>query len=135
MIQQNPFVIQCKSCKTILGDSFTLLNYKNNTLIFSTLATTTNILPTNIVSNNTLDKDCTYNIIQCSLCNSFIGKKYIVVNFIYKEYLNRYCIEKDKIYSYQLGCEKPIDEIGVSELSEEISKLQKFCVYLFKKIK
>lgn len=132
-ILQNPFVIQCKDCSLIVGDSFSLLDFKKNHLIFSTLSINTILQNEEKESTNTFDYKCQYKEVKCK-CGNIIGTKYSTVNDNIKDLFNKHCIDRSKVFSYQLGCNVEVAEQSLSSLAEEVSKLQKLFVYLHNKV-
>lgn len=130
---QNPFIIFCKHCRHILADSFSLLDYKNDYLLFSSISSSTKLKSKKITSDQLNDKDCTFVEIECS-CGSVCGRKYITVTKKWAGFVERFCFAKESVGSYMLGMGHEAREVSLSEVSEEVEKLKRFCVYLHKRI-
>ncbi|KAG0438863.1 Kinetochore protein mis18 [Dictyocoela muelleri] len=130
---QNPFVIQCSICKQIIGDSFALLDFKNKKLVLHSISSYTSISKTKEESTSGTDNGCTFLKIYCS-CNAEVGKKYITTNEGNKSFLGKFCIEINKIIVYRLGTSVNDKIPTLSEFSEEILKLQRFCSYIYDRV-
>ncbi|KAI5181684.1 hypothetical protein NEOKW01_1852 [Nematocida sp. AWRm80] len=134
--QKNPIVFQCKECFMVLTDTFFLLERINDTLVFS-CAPNTNLSTQVITSTEETDAMCTYSKVSCR-CGVAIGRKYHTVSQKLSRCLDKYVIATERIRGYQLGTPaEPIDPIIMNntEISTEIIRLQKFCTYLYGKIK
>lgn len=130
---QNPFVIQCDQCSAILGDSFALLNFKHNFLILNNVSDAVIIDKNKKMSNNGFDSDCTHCELVCK-CKQIIGKFYYTVNKECGSFVDKYCLNRAACKSYTLGNVEGGKEIGLTDLCDEVEKLQRFCVYLHKKL-
>lgn len=130
---QNPFVIQCKDCRRILADSFSLIAFKNNYLILSNVSSSVYTNEKKVESTTSYDAKCHYLLIYCE-CSKAVGKKYITVNEAMKDCIDKYCVNREFVYSFLLGAETPKQEITLSALAEEVTKLQRFCITLYKRI-
>ncbi|KCZ80498.1 hypothetical protein H312_02096 [Anncaliia algerae PRA339] len=130
---QNPFVVQCKNCLRIVADSFSLLNFKKEILLFSSISENIHLNDKEKDSDEPYDYKCKYLDLEC-LCSNVIGRKYLSVNENIQEMMLKFCIYKKCVISYQLGSNIEIKEHTLSSLAEEVSKLQKFCVYLHNKL-
>lgn len=130
---QNPFVIQCKDCRRILGDSFSLISFKENCLVLSTVSSSVYTKEKKIESTQPFDLKCHYVLVYCK-CSKIVGRKYLTVNETMKDCIERYCIDRNFVSSFMLGCEAVPGEISLSGLAEEVSKVQRFCVTLYKKL-
>ncbi|KAF7682603.1 Kinetochore protein mis18 [Astathelohania contejeani] len=129
-----PFVIQCTECNQVLADSFSLLNFRNNTLIMGAVSSHCRISKTKHKGKDVIDTDCTFNMLSCS-CGHSVGRRYITVNLALSDYVGRYCIERSSVKSYALGASSETEGLGLVEVCDEILKLQRFCVYLYNKMK
>ncbi|EPR78744.1 hypothetical protein SLOPH_1859 [Spraguea lophii 42_110] len=133
MSLHNPFVIQCESCKLIIGESFALIDYRNNKLILEYVSS--NISE---ITNNKIKCKCgkivgnVETIIQSdeNKNNSKISKS---ITEITEQGKKLYYIEKNNVTTFVLGY-TDTNLMGISELSEEVYKLQKFCTMLYEKI-
>lgn len=130
---QNPFVIQCKQCQIIIADSFSLLDFKNSYLIFSSISSNTKVLNRKYTSDKIIDKDCTYFEISCG-CGIIVGRKYITVTKKFEDFVDRFCFLKDLIDSYMLGAVEGKAEVSLIEVCDEVERLKRFCVYLYKRL-
>ncbi|KAM0679146.1 hypothetical protein BDAP_000010 [Binucleata daphniae] len=129
---QNPFVIQCSKCDAILGDSFALLDFKHNFLILHTVSQNASKDVTKNVSKKSFDVDCTYTHIICK-CKQNVGKYYYTVNKECNGFVDKFCLNRAFLKSYTLGNVQD-KTMNLVDLCEEVEKLQRFCVYLHKKI-
>lgn len=127
-ILRNPFVVQCKACNSTICDSFSLLDYRNDLLIFSSAASTVTIDP----SKHT-DADTVYSIIRCR-CSNMVGRRYYTTNVEMNGYSGMYFINKESVYSYMLGGNIGCKNVTLYDVAEDVEKLQKLCLYLYKKI-
>ncbi|EIJ87458.1 hypothetical protein NEPAR06_0045 [Nematocida parisii] len=136
--QKNPITFQCISCNTIITDSFFLMERVEDNLLFTAAPNT--IIDNSIISTAETDSDetyCSYSIIRC-ICNKEIGRKYVTVNDSLTNCLNNYLIQIKNIRGYQLGMKAQTKEAVImtnSEINTEIIKLQRFCTFLYNKIK
>lgn len=130
---QNPFVIQCRECRRILGDSFSLVAFQQNCLVLSSVSSSVITKECKIESTEPHDLKCHY-VVACCKCSKPVGKKYLTVNDAMKECIGRYCISREAVTSYMLGTESAPEDVSLSTLAEEVSKLQRFCVSLYKKL-
>lgn len=137
---KNPITFQCTSCNMIISDSFFLLERIDKSLLFSAAPNTTLKQEVSCSSESTGSSSshaCSYLPVHC-LCKKEIGKKYITVNSQLTNCLNKYLIEIEHIRGYQLGIKTEQTEHTVmtnSEINTEITKLQRFCTFLYSKIK
>lgn len=126
---RNPFVIQCKSCKKILSDSFTLQNIQDNYLIhtYSTVSAVEKSIPgTGIFAG------C--NLTQCKCtCGFDVGFFLVSVSDSWNGYAGMYCFNKDSITSYLLG-NVVYKEKGMSELVEDVERLKNVVAKIYKKV-
>merc|ERR1711890_141486 len=122
-----PFTIQCKSCKSILSDSFSLNDYKFKILFLNNIKGFS-LSSKKEKSSSILDKDSIFKYILCN-CTKRIGKFYLKACNSLKEYENIYCINVEDVIIYKLGEGKKL--LSIVELSDEVNKLQKFCVSLY----
>ncbi|KAM0686826.1 hypothetical protein COBT_001945 [Conglomerata obtusa] len=129
----NPFIVQCKSCNIIISDSFALVDYKHNHLIFTTINNDVTTKKLRHTSKKNFDIHCSYSDVHCK-CEKNIGKFYYTVNRECSTFVGRYCVNREEVKSYVLGSVVNGKEMGISDLCEEVEKLQRFCVYLHKKI-
>lgn len=130
---QNPFVIQCRACSTVLADSFALKNYRNNALVVSAVSSSAIEDQKKVLSKDAADADCWFYPIRCR-CSAVVGKKYITVNAACNGHAGMYCIDQQHVYTYALGTTAVRTDLTLSEVAEEIDKLQRFCVYLYRRI-
>ncbi|EOB11328.1 hypothetical protein NBO_1288g0005 [Nosema bombycis CQ1] len=128
MSLRNPFVLQCKSCNSIVCDSFSLLDYKNSSLIFNSIASTVTL-----DSSKHTDSDTVYSFIRCK-CSNTIGKRYYTTNADMNGYSGMYFISKESVFSYMLGGNSEFKSVTLYEIAEDVEKLQKLCLFLYKKI-
>lgn len=126
---QNPFVIQCNNCNAIIADSFSLLDYKDDKYFFTNI----NIgdLGEKKTSTNEYDNECTYQIARCS-CSFVVGKKYLTVNENLGGLAGKYSVDVNKVSCYGLG-NAVSDNITMTEIIHEIRRLQRMCVYLYRR--
>jgi hypothetical protein len=76
-------------------------------------------------SKEVLDYDCIYrNLIRRYGCT--VGRKYITVGKEQNLYAG--------MYTYMLGCNASSSELSLTELAEDIEKVQKMCVHLYNKL-
>lgn len=134
---RNPITFQCTACNMIVTDSFFLLERVEDSLLFSTAPNTS--LDKKVVRTDStgLSTSCSYYPVQC-LCGKEIGRKYITVDKQLTNCLNKYLIKIESIRGYQLGNRIQQTESAVmtnSEINTEIVKLQRFCTFLYSKIK
>lgn len=130
---QNPFVIQCKDCRRILGDSFSLVSFKENSLVLSAVSSSVYTKDKKIESTQPFDLKCQY-VLVCCKCSKVVGRKYLTVNDTMKDCIGRFCLDRSFVSSFMLGCEAVPEDITLSGLAEEVAKIQKFCVTLYKKL-
>lgn len=133
---KNPITFQCTECNTIVSDSFFLLERINDTLVFTEAPNTTTDKE---ISHSSEDEDslCTYHLVKC-LCKTVIGKKYVTVSRQMSSCLGNYSISISCIRGYQLGSANTQPEATFmtnTEINAEIVRLQRFCTYLYGKIK
>ena len=133
---KNPITFQCTECNTIVSDSFFLLERINDTLVFTEAPNTTTDKE---ISHSSEDEDslCTYHLVKC-LCKTVIGKKYVTVSRQMSSCLGNYSISISCIRGYQLGSANTQPETTFmtnTEINAEIVRLQRFCTYLYGKIK
>ncbi|KAI5189144.1 hypothetical protein NEMIN01_0310 [Nematocida minor] len=138
---KNPITFQCISCSTIVTDSFFLLERVDSSLLFTAAPNTTlnkEVVSTrNNAPNDAASASCSYSAVHC-LCGEEIGRKYLTVNSLLTNCLNNYLINIKSIRGYQLGIKTQQTEHAVmtnSEINTEITKLQRFCTFLYSKIK
>ncbi|EEQ81942.1 hypothetical protein NCER_101434 [Vairimorpha ceranae BRL01] len=127
---KNPFTVNCKNCNLPLADSFSLLNYKNRFLIHSSVSTTVIIDKKKIT-----EEDSIYYLMKCR-CHLVVGRKYISTSVDLNGYSGMYFFNKDDVYTYLLGggVSDSINSICLNDLCDDIDKIQKLCLYLYKKI-
>lgn len=126
---QNPFVLQCQNCNTIIADSFALVDYKDNKYFVGTMYST---LPgKKKTSTDDFDFECTYQTVLCK-CSFIVGKKYLTVNEGLSRYAGKYAIDVDKVSCYGLGSTE-IENVTMGEVVNEIRRLQRMCVFLYKR--
>ncbi|KAK6089367.1 hypothetical protein P3W45_001690 [Vairimorpha bombi] len=127
---KNPFTVNCKSCNLPLTDSFTLLDYKNNYLIHSSVSST----PIVDKKKNSED-DNVYHIVKCR-CHLVIGRKYVSTSADFNGYSGMFFINKEYVYTYSLGvrANDGVTNVCLTDLCEDIDKIQRLCLYLYKKI-
>ncbi|KAI5185385.1 hypothetical protein NEHOM01_0800 [Nematocida homosporus] len=133
---KNPIAFQCIECSTILTDSFFLTERMNDFLIF-TKAPNVKVEEEVLQSTNESDSLCSYHLISC-LCGKSLGRKYLTVSTSMSSCLGSYAIQIKDIRGYQLGVSSPGTEQSFmtnAEINSEIIRLQKFCTYLYGKIK
>jgi hypothetical protein len=130
---RNPFVMQCKACNTVVGDSFSLKDFKHGMLVLSTVSSTTIVEDKKILSDGAFDSNCWFCTIKCR-CQKAIGRKYVTVNVACGGFAGTYCIDQDSVYTYALGTASTPREFTLAEAADEIERLQRFCVYLYKRI-
>ncbi|KAI5159936.1 hypothetical protein NEAUS03_0723 [Nematocida ausubeli] len=133
--QKNPIVFQCVSCNTIISDSFFLLERVEESLLFTEVPNT--IIDSSVTSIEIEGVSCSYSSIRC-ICNKEIGRKYITVNESLNNCLNNYLIKIKEIRGYQLGVKKQQKDANImtnKEINTEIIKLQRFCTFLYGKLK
>ncbi|KAI5189534.1 hypothetical protein NECID01_0557 [Nematocida sp. AWRm77] len=134
---KNPIAFQCVECNTIITDSFFLLERINDTLVFTDAPNTTTDKE---ISHSSEEEDslCTYHVVKC-LCKTSIGKKYVTVSRKMSSCLGNFSLNIGSIRGYQLGSTNTQhDTTGFmtnSEINAEIVRLQRFCTYLYGKIK
>ena len=132
----NPFAIQCLNCKSILSDSFSLIDYKKNLLIFNSV--TENVLTNEnkLESKDSFDKNCWFQYLNC-ICGKNIGKKYFTINNEINNCIGKFTIRRDEIFSYVLGNNTNVlnneSEVNVHLLAEEVNKIKKVIVEMYKK--
>lgn len=138
---KNPITFQCTSCNMIVTDSFFLLERIEKSLLFSAAPNTSlskeTVRSEDSKAPSSTGTSCSYSLVLC-LCGVEIGRKYLTVNSQLTNCLNKYLIDIDKIRGYQLGIKAPQTEQAImtnSEINTEITKLQRFCTFLYSKIK
>lgn len=126
---RNPFVIFCNKCNKILSDSFTLLDYKNNSLIhtFSTVKE-----EEKVEEGQNSFINCLVQNIVCP-CGNKVGFYVKSASGEYNGYSETYAFLKDKINSYGLGSSVNREKTLV-ELSEDVEKLKNVVSKIYKKI-
>ncbi|KAH9386675.1 uncharacterized protein NEMAJ01_1571 [Nematocida major] len=137
---KNPITFQCVSCNTILTDSFFLLERIEDSLLFTDAPNA--VVGSEVTSVSEADKSavptvCSYSVVKC-VCDKEIGRKYLTVNSTLTNCLNNFLIEIQAIRGYQLGIKTAQTDHTVmtnSEINTEITKLQRFCTFLYSKIK
>ncbi|OAG32004.1 hypothetical protein NEDG_00479 [Nematocida displodere] len=133
---KNPIAFQCTGCNTIVTDSFFLIERMNDSLIFTHAP---NTLIGEEISHSVDEEDslCTYHTVAC-LCKKPIGKKYVTVSQKMSSCLGNFAIATKALRGYQLGTtEEPAgpEFMTNTEINAEIVRLQRFCTYLYGKIK
>ena len=127
---KNPFTVNCKSCNLPLTDSFSLLTYKKSNLIFTNLSS----IPI-IEKKKNVENECIFNFIKCK-CHLIVGKKFITTTVEMNGFSGMYFIDRDSVYTYMLGgnVNESDNNVPLSDLYDEIDKIQRLCLYLYKKI-
>jgi len=132
---KNPIIFQCIKCNTIISDSFFLSERLENTLLFTDAPNT--VVDEAVKSVSEDDSLCTYKTLKC-LCGEEVGKRYLTAGKKMSSCLGKYSVYIGSIRGYQLGtsAEHPVASfMSIPEICAEISSLQKFCTYLYDKIK
>ncbi|ELQ75503.1 hypothetical protein THOM_1543 [Trachipleistophora hominis] len=115
---QYPFILQCAHCKTIIADSFSLIDYVQNTLTLTKVSSFVKFK----------EKECPnerpYAFILCE-CDTVVGKKYRDESV--------YLLDDTQLISYVLGNGNS-KRYSINEVVEELGKLQKFCLYLYNRL-
>ncbi|KAI5170876.1 hypothetical protein NEFER03_0335 [Nematocida sp. LUAm3] len=132
---KNPITFQCVECGVIVTDSFFLIERVKNFLLFTDAPNT----QVNEEIHRPKEKEeslCSYHKVFCA-CGKEIGRRYASVNTDMPNYLGKFLIPVENIRGHQLGVSKQ-DENSIAthtEMWAEILRLQKFCTYLYGKIK
>ena len=99
-----PLVFSCLKCKSIVGDSFSLLssNEEANTI---TLSASSNIQrPKEMyTSYESLDEGSTYFPIMCKFCQQSLGRYYVTTSTDLDHLREKFTFNIDSITSYELG--------------------------------
>lgn len=123
---QNPFVVQCKDCRRVLADSFSLVAFVSDFLVFGAAAPS-------LCARDTAESDgaCVFVPLHCA-CAQRVGRKYLTATDGVR--VNKFCLSRDAVSSFLLGAHVPASEVSIATLAEEVAKLQRFCVTLYKKV-
>lgn len=127
---KNPFTVNCKNCNLPITDSFSLLSYKNQSLIFSKLSS----IPV-IEKKKNYENDCVFNFIKCK-CHLVIGKKFLTASVEMNGFSGMYFIDRCNVFTYLLGGNNDENNeiVPLTDLYDEIDKIQRLCLYLYKKV-
>lgn len=126
---RNPFVVQCKSCKKILTDSFSLISYKHGYLIqaFSTIKSIKDShMGSEIFSN------CLIETLACE-CGQKLGVYMVSSSDEWNGFAGMYCMHKENLISYALGNAVCQDKTQ-AEIIEDIDKLKNVVSKIYKKV-
>lgn len=126
---RNPFVLQCKECKKIISDSFSLQTIQDGFLVhtYSTVpAGTPSIQGTGIFS------DSLVNLCNCE-CGCEIGYYLVSASDSWNGYSGMYCFRKSSVTSYLLG-NVVYKEKGMCELIEDVERLKNVVAKIYKKV-
>jgi hypothetical protein len=101
---QGPLVFSCLNCRTIVGDSFSLV-CTNADLKSVTISQASSIarLEDLITSKEGIDRGSTYFSITCRPCNSYLGRFYITTPKALDDLRECFTFMVDNISSYELG--------------------------------
>ncbi|WUR04278.1 putative kinetochore-like protein [Vairimorpha necatrix] len=129
-MMKNPFTVNCRGCNLPLTDSFSLLEYKNKFLIHSSIST--NLV---IDKKKINEGDSAYMVMKCK-CHMVVGRRFISTSVEYNGYSGMYFINKEDVFTYNLGAGvvEGANLTSMSDICEDIDKIQKLCLYLYKKI-
>ncbi|OQR88230.1 hypothetical protein ACHHYP_07043 [Achlya hypogyna] len=106
-----PVVFQCKTCRSIIGDSMSFVQSNVDTrTVTLAFVLHTHKSKTALTANSGFDKGNTYHEILCSQCQSILGKSYIATTPALDELRNLHTLDTDALSSYQVGT-----QIGVGD--------------------
>ena len=99
-----PLVFHCLKCKTVVGDSFSLVCSSEEAKTI-TLSAASNIQRTNelYTSYETLDEGSTYFSLLCVGCQQSLGRYYVTTSIDLDYARTRFTFAIDSITSYELG--------------------------------
>jgi len=126
---RNPFVVQCRECKKIITDSFTLQTMKHGHLVhtFSTLS------PCEPVhAGSGIFENCTLQDLLCQ-CTTRVGVLIVSAGGDWNGCAEMYAFPKEHITSYVLG-NTVFREKGIGELAEDVEKLKSVVARMYRKI-
>lgn len=126
---RNPFVIQCKDCRKILADSFTLQTMKHSYLIhtYSTVGPEGAPRPGVEAFDRCLVQD-----VVC-VCSARVGVFIVSSSAEWNGNAEMYAFSRDAVTSYVLG-NSVSKEKGICELIEDVEKLKNVVAKIYKKV-
>ncbi|EQB61222.1 hypothetical protein NAPIS_ORF01203 [Vairimorpha apis BRL 01] len=94
-----------------------------------------NKLLKNPFTKKNVENECIFNFIKCK-CHLIVGKKFITTTVEMNGFSGMYFIDRDSVYTYMLGgnVNESDNNVPLSDLYDEIDKIQRLCLYLYKKI-
>lgn len=99
-----PLVFSCASCRTIVGDSCSLVD-TNEQLQTVTLSGASNVsrLKERLTSDSPADEGSSYNELQCEGCRAVLGKFYLTTPRALDVIREQFSFLVDKLQSYEIG--------------------------------
>jgi Yippee zinc-binding/DNA-binding /Mis18, centromere assembly len=101
---KNPLVFSCKKCKTILGDSYSMV-ISNADVNVVALSSASNITRSAEVFTSKFGADVgsTYYSFMCTSCHFTVGRYYLTTSSDLDNLRGRFSFMVDEISSYELG--------------------------------
>mmetsp|Transcript_18008 Transcript_18008/g.20344 ORF Transcript_18008/g.20344 Transcript_18008/m.20344 type:complete len:226 (-) Transcript_18008:84-761(-) len=104
----NPVVLQCGSCKNIIGDTLSLafIDPELKLVSLRDVSDFVSVGGAKTTSKEGFDKGCKWLELKCKNCNAFLGKKIVEVDpgaNLSSELLDVFTFHDDDIATYQVG--------------------------------
>lgn len=152
-----PAVMQCAHCRLIVGDSFSIILRRNDSLTLRTRSEGVQLEGSLHTSLAEEDFGSTYHFLRCNQCSSALGRMYRTTSADLDSLRGFYTFNLEALTFYSLpnipqsvlqkepspSETKPNSSVVVTEsnlskefedLKENIVRLQKFCIYLFERL-
>jgi hypothetical protein len=126
-------VYQCRKCLTIIGDSISLVD-RNEELDIVSLSGISNVKHStnSCTSRAGYDKGSTFSLLNCSKCDTMIGRCYVTTPRKLDRLRDCYSLLSETVLEYELGQVQqgePVEKIeavseeSVNQCMEEIDKV------------
>ncbi|KAI4292698.1 hypothetical protein PAPHI01_2427 [Pancytospora philotis] len=126
---RNPFVVQCRSCRSILSDSFTLHTLKHGFLVH---AHGTLQPAAGVYAGGGLFSKCQLQDLVCA-CGARTGHFIASGGGEWNGCAEMYAFDKNRITSYVLGTEAATEK-SLYEVVDDVEKLKTVVAKLYKKV-
>ena len=108
----NPLVFSCRSCRSILGDSwhFVAANEEMNCIALDAVneEATTVVKDDFITSKSGADEGSTFYLVSCKQCSDVVGRIYKTTSANLDQFRGCYTLDRESLDSYELGTGRSI---------------------------
>ena len=114
-------VLQCRSCRTIVGDTSSLV-MKNRGVIAIETATSVTRAPETRTSKEGNDRGCTYSLLSCSTCEATLGRLYLTTPRAMDNMRDCYTFDTAALSTYAVGsaADDAAPTLGAPDATDEL---------------